>query len=105
MSVVLPGLKNIQCGDSGETEIMQTKNVFFNYLNASPNDRFLNDDWLERLSEFRQNRSQCSIIPTDEDCKMYDLSPSQSYGILKEMGESKTAFINIFPSGISILNI
>ena len=100
--VVPSGLKNVQCSNSGKTEIIPTNDVFYNYLYASPNDRVLSANWPECWSKCRQNHSECSVIVNGADCKVYDLSPSQSYGISKEIEDRETAFIKLCPSGILI---
>ena len=95
-------MKNVQCSNNGKTEIIPTNGVFFSYLYANLNDRVLSENWPECWSECRQNRSECSVILNGADCKVYDLSPSQSYGISKEIENSETAFIKLCLSGIII---
>ena len=104
LPVVLSGLKNAQCSNGGTTEMMPTKDVFFNYLNTHPKDKVFSDNLQECLSKCQQNCSECSIILNDGGCTMHDLSPSQSYGISKKIEESKVAFIKLCPPGIHMIN-
>ena len=97
------GLKNTQCDNSVNAESLPSKKVFFNYLYTDSNDTVLRDDWPQCLSTCQQNHSDCSVILTDAECKMFDLSHSQSYGSPIEIDEGKSAFIKLCHSGNSII--
>ena len=91
------GLKNARCSKSVQSELMPTKDHFFSYLYPHPNDT--SEDLLECLTNCQKNRSDCSVVLHDVDCKMYDISPSQSYGVSTDIEANEAEFIKLCPTG------